>query len=287
MGIFRRVVVADDLSTGSSAFVPVDLLVRANILDTDLIARILEEHAVGAVMHFAAFSQVGESTRNPGLYWRNNVVGAIKDLPVEQNTDGVVTFATQSAGCEAAGALAGRPLLLFHGDRDELLPESRALHDWAAREFLGLAPDIGVPVRSSLGEYERVWRNDPAEMVAVGGLAGVVMFYWTDMFPEWGSMKRFFGFAALVILGYKGPELYLANVASKRNSDPNLIVATSTVGVTQIAQGKYPGGVDTMRWLAMLGADVGVPGPNSLCTPLASSAWMSSSGMMPPPITRT
>ena len=35
---------------------------------------------------------------------------------------GVVTFATQSAGCEVAGALAGRPLLLFHGDRDEILP---------------------------------------------------------------------------------------------------------------------------------------------------------------------
>lgn len=35
---------------------------------------------------------------------------------------GVVTFATQSAGCEVAGALGGRPLLLFHGDRDEVLP---------------------------------------------------------------------------------------------------------------------------------------------------------------------
>jgi predicted esterase len=35
---------------------------------------------------------------------------------------GVATFATQSAGCELAGALAGRPLLLFHGDRDEILP---------------------------------------------------------------------------------------------------------------------------------------------------------------------
>lgn len=35
---------------------------------------------------------------------------------------GVVTFATQSAGCEVAGALAGRPLLLFHGDQDEMLP---------------------------------------------------------------------------------------------------------------------------------------------------------------------
>lgn len=35
---------------------------------------------------------------------------------------GVVTFATQSAGCEVAGGLGERPLLLFHGDRDELLP---------------------------------------------------------------------------------------------------------------------------------------------------------------------
>lgn len=49
-----------------------------------------------------------------------------------------------------------------------------------------------------------------------------------------------------------------SNVAGKRAGDSNLIVATSTVGVTQIAQGRYPGDVDTMRWLAMLGTDVGV-----------------------------
>ena len=35
---------------------------------------------------------------------------------------GVVTFATQSAGCEQAEEMNGRPLLMFHGDRDELLP---------------------------------------------------------------------------------------------------------------------------------------------------------------------
>ena len=34
---------------------------------------------------------------------------------------GVVTFATQSAGCEQAEEMNGRPFLLFHGDRDELL----------------------------------------------------------------------------------------------------------------------------------------------------------------------
>ncbi|MFB0613506.1 type II secretion system F family protein [Aurantiacibacter poecillastricola] len=50
------------------------------------------------------------------------------------------------------------------------------------------------------------------------GLIGVVVFYWTDMFPDWGSMKRFFGFAGLVIIGYKGPEIYLSNVSSKRTA---------------------------------------------------------------------
>jgi dienelactone hydrolase len=35
---------------------------------------------------------------------------------------GVITFATQSAGCEQADEMNGRPLLLFHGDKDELLP---------------------------------------------------------------------------------------------------------------------------------------------------------------------
>ena len=49
-----------------------------------------------------------------------------------------------------------------------------------------------------------------------------------------------------------------AMVASERPADEELIVATSTVGITQIAQGRYPGGVDDMRWLGMLGADVGV-----------------------------
>lgn len=55
--------------------------------------------------------------------------------------------------------------------------------------------------------------------------------------------------------GASGAVAY-ANVASKRADDPNLIVAVSTVGITNIAQGRYPAGVDEMRWLAMLGADV-------------------------------
>jgi tight adherence protein C len=36
------------------------------------------------------------------------------------------------------------------------------------------------------------------------------------MFPDWGSLKRFMAFAALVIGGYKGPEVYLKNLSNKR-----------------------------------------------------------------------
>lgn len=47
---------------------------------------------------------------------------AVRVGVVMDEVSGVVTFATQSAGCEVAAGLRGRPLLLFHGDRDEILP---------------------------------------------------------------------------------------------------------------------------------------------------------------------
>jgi putative tricarboxylic transport membrane protein len=49
-----------------------------------------------------------------------------------------------------------------------------------------------------------------------------------------------------------------AMVVNERPADDELIVATSTVGITQIAQGRYPAPVDAVRYLGMLGADVGV-----------------------------
>lgn len=55
---------------------------------------------------------------------------------------GVVTFATQSAGCEVAGGLAPRPLLMFHGDHDEILPmEASAV----VREIAGAGELIVLP----------------------------------------------------------------------------------------------------------------------------------------------
>src|SRR6185436_1377523 len=51
------------------------------------------------------------------------------------------------------------------------------------------------------------------------GFIGVVALYWLEMFPDWGSLKRFMAFAALVVAGYKGPELFLKNKANKRTKE--------------------------------------------------------------------
>ena len=72
---------------------------------------------------------------------------------------GVVTFATQSAGCEQAEELNGRPLLLFHGDRDELLPvqASEMVRFIAGTGELVVLPNEGH-LLSGAGDilYERV-----------------------------------------------------------------------------------------------------------------------------------
>lgn len=50
------------------------------------------------------------------------------------------------------------------------------------------------------------------------GLIGATLFYWSDTFPEWTPFKRFMGFAACVILGYKGPDIAVQNQISKRTA---------------------------------------------------------------------
>ncbi|MCB2076319.1 MAG: type II secretion system F family protein, partial [Novosphingobium sp.] len=51
--------------------------------------------------------------------------------------------------------------------------------------------------------------------IAIGGLVALLV-YGINYFPDWGSMKRFGAFAAAVGLGYKGPDIFLQNMITKR-----------------------------------------------------------------------
>ena len=48
------------------------------------------------------------------------------------------------------------------------------------------------------------------------GLLAVLVIYGINYFPEWGSFKRFGAFAAMVVLGYKAPDIFLKNKITKR-----------------------------------------------------------------------
>jgi hypothetical protein len=88
---------------------------------------------------------------------------------------GVVTFATQSAGCEVAGALGGRPLLLFHGERDELLPpESSHIVQAMAGvgEVVVLPGDGHLLARSDAAISERLEEWLPVVLGIVPGPSG-------------------------------------------------------------------------------------------------------------------
>ncbi|ARE40703.1 UDP-glucose 4-epimerase [Rhodovulum sp. P5] len=67
----------DNLSTGWEQAVKFGPLEQGDIADKARLAEVFEAHNPVAVMHFAAFSQVGEAMREPGKYWRNNLCGSL------------------------------------------------------------------------------------------------------------------------------------------------------------------------------------------------------------------
>jgi UDP-glucose 4-epimerase len=74
----HAVVVVDDLSSGHRDAVPPSVpFVHADVRDRDAVGLAIEEHRVEAVLHFASRIQVGESVRDPRVYYRDNLAAGI------------------------------------------------------------------------------------------------------------------------------------------------------------------------------------------------------------------
>ena len=67
----------DNLSTGWAEAVRFGPFVQGDLLDRAAVDAAFAAYRPVAVLHFAALSLVGESMRDPGLYWRVNVNGAL------------------------------------------------------------------------------------------------------------------------------------------------------------------------------------------------------------------
>lgn len=69
--------VYDNLSRGHRAAAPADRLIVADLGDTHRLDQALVEQRIEAVVHFAAWTYVGESVEQPARYWQNNLVNTL------------------------------------------------------------------------------------------------------------------------------------------------------------------------------------------------------------------
>src|SRR5262245_63695703 len=74
------VVVLDSMEYGHAEAVIDAPLVVGDIADDELVGRVVEEHHVDAVVHFAAYKAAGESMELPEKYFANNVAGTARLL---------------------------------------------------------------------------------------------------------------------------------------------------------------------------------------------------------------
>jgi len=105
----------DNLSTGWQDAVKFGPFEQGDLTDRARLDQIFAAYQPVAVMHFAALSQVGESIREPGLYWHNNVAGSLNLLQ-----------AAVQAGCKN---FVFSSTCATYGDQDNvILDETSAQH---------------------------------------------------------------------------------------------------------------------------------------------------------------
>jgi UDP-glucose 4-epimerase len=115
----ERVVVLDNLSTGFKwAIAPGVPLVVGETGDETLVARLIAEHDVSAIIHFAASIVVPDSVANPLAYYRNNTVNSRALIECAVN-GGVKQFIFSSTA-----AVYGNPARVPIGEDDAVAPMS-------------------------------------------------------------------------------------------------------------------------------------------------------------------
>jgi UDP-glucose-4-epimerase GalE len=92
-------VTIDNLITGYEKAVKWGPLVKADIADREAVLEAIKTYNIKSAIHFAAFSLVGESTKDPAKYYKNNVGAAIAftEALIEGGVEHIVFSSTAAA----------------------------------------------------------------------------------------------------------------------------------------------------------------------------------------------
>ncbi len=103
-----RVIVLDSFLHHQEVFMPWATIIRADFSDQEVLKTIFEHNKIEAVMHFAAFIEVGESVKYPQKFYDNNVTKTLVLLDTMLKHD--VTKMVFSSSCAVYGAPVYTPL---------------------------------------------------------------------------------------------------------------------------------------------------------------------------------
>ena len=79
-----------------------------DLRDTERVKQVLREEKVDAVIHFAAYAYVGESTQKPEMYFTNNVGGSMSLFDAMLETG--VRYVVFSSTCASYGVVNKLPI---------------------------------------------------------------------------------------------------------------------------------------------------------------------------------
>lgn len=99
----RETVIIDSLYQGHKAAIHGGVFYKGDLRDEALLDRIFTEHQIEGVIHFAANSLVGESMKDPGKYYNNNVYGTLCLL------EAMVKHGVRSIVFSSTAAVYGEP----------------------------------------------------------------------------------------------------------------------------------------------------------------------------------
>jgi UDP-glucose 4-epimerase len=98
------VITLDDLSTGHRELLPGGEFIEGRLGDRVLLDNLFSTHKISAVMHFAAFSLVGESMEKPLKYYRNNISATAELL------DSMIRYSVKRFIFSSTAAVYGEPV---------------------------------------------------------------------------------------------------------------------------------------------------------------------------------
>jgi len=142
----EKVVVLDDLSTGFRQAVRDVPVVVGNVGDRALVDRLLAEHRVDTIIHFAAHTIVPESVSNPLKYYGNNTC-ATRSLLEAATQSGVKHFVFSSTA-----AVYGVPSSGLASEETQTQPinaygTSKLMSEWMLRDVCAATPMRYVALR--------------------------------------------------------------------------------------------------------------------------------------------